>query len=290
MTTWVDPDFGGAVMTAALMALGRVIDSSPSGVRVQLDRIFAHDNRAADGARGDEVAIHRSPIVGHGHENIARPKGEVFLFVARRDESGALVGYTDSFWTFDVGDDERVHMPIRDPFTRAYVLFDDLSELVPLMRDRRAPAHVFLSRQAGRLATTPVAATQPIEVNEQIVALESFAHLGTEKEGAAALPFLESPHYQIRWSAVRALGTCGGPQAARAVLDRLAREDTPPVQAAIGEALWRLADPSMRGEIEAALPKVHAESMPYSRNIMSPIMNMMPSPRGTLNAVLRRLS
>jgi hypothetical protein len=60
--------------------------------------------------------------------------------------------------------------------------------------------------------------------------------------------------------------------------------------AALGEALFRLADAATPiAEIERALPRVRAEAMPYSDNLMCPIMNMMPSPRDALVAVLARI-
>ena len=284
MTTWIDPTFGEAIQSAGLIALGRVVDADPRGARVTLERVFAGEPRA-----GETVTIHRSATVGRGHEGSTLPKGEAFAFVVRAASNGAYQAFTDSFWTFAISDGARVHMPIRDPFTRAYVLFDDLGDLARSMRDRGASSAPLLARQMKRLGETPVAATQPIEVNDQIIALESLAHLGSPDYVGAASPFLGSPHFQIRWSAVRALGTCGGPAATRSLLDQLAREDVPPVQAALAEAFARLADVSMAGQLEAALPRMFAQSMPYSRNVMSPIMNMMPSPRDTLSSVIARL-
>lgn len=285
MTTWIDPTFGEAITSAGLIALGRVVDANPRGARAELTRVFAGERRA-----GETVTIHRSATVGRGHEANALPKGETFVFVVRAAANGAYEAFTDSFWTFAISDGDRVHMPVRDPFTRAYVRFDDLADLARLMRDRGVSPAPFLARQMKRLGETPVAATQPIEVNDQIIALESLSHLGSAEHTRAAAPFLGSPHFQVRWSAVRALGTCGGPAAARGLLDLLAREDVPPVQAALAEALSRLADVSMRGELQAALPRMFEKSMPYSRNLMSPIMNTMPSPRDALSKVIARLS
>jgi hypothetical protein len=285
MTTWIDPTFGEATTSAGLIALGRVVDANPRGARVEVTRVFAGERSV-----GESVTIHRSTVVGRGHEASTLPKGETFAFVVRAGSNGAYEAFTDSFWTFAISNGDRVHMPIRDPFTRAYVLFDDLAELVRLMRDRGLSPAPFLARQMKRLGETQVAATQPIEVNDQIIALESLAHLGSADYTPAASPFLRSPHFQTRWSAVRALGTCGGPAATRSMLDQLAREDVPPVQAALAEAFFRLADVNMRDELQAALPRMFEKSMPYSRNLMSPIMNMMPSPRDTLSKVIAKLS
>jgi hypothetical protein len=280
MTTWTDPTFGEALATAGLIALGRVVEADPRGARVELLRVFAGHGRA-----GEVVAVQRSAVVGRGHEGSVLPRGETFAFVVRAGGAG-YEAFTDSYWTFAISDGNRVHMPVRDPFTRAYVLFDDLAELARLSRDRTQSPAAFLSRQCARLGQTPVAATQPIEVNDQIVALESLALLGSAEYAASASPLLGSPHFQVRWSAARAVATCGGPGAARALLDLLAREDTPPVQAAIAEALSGLADASMQGELQAALPRMYGSSMPYSRNAMSPIMNMMPCPREVLAAAI----
>lgn len=284
MTTWIDPTFDEAISGAGLIALGRVVDADPRGARVELARVLAGNAR-----HGETVAIRRAEIVGRGHEANALPRDETFAFVVR-GENGTYEAFTDSFWTFDITDGgERIHMPIRDPFTRAYIPIDELAELAACVRDRNRSAAGYLAQQMTKLGNTPVVATQPIEVNDQIVALESLALLGTAAHADAALPFLASPHFQVRWSVVRALGKCGGAKTARALLDLLANEDTPPVQAALAEALSGLADASMRDELQAALPKMFEKSMPYSRNLMSPIFNMMPSPRDELAKVIEKL-
>lgn len=283
MSTWVDPTFGEAVAAAGLIALGRVVDSNPSGARVELVRVFAGGSRD-----GETILVRRASIVGRGHEASALPRGETFAFVLR-EGAGAYEAFTDSYWVFPISEAVRVHMPLRDPFTRAYLLFDDLAELVHLMRDRSRPPAAYLARHCARLAKTPIAATQPIDVNDQIIALESLSHLGTASHAQIAAPFLGSPHFQIRWSAVRAVATCGGPRAARSLLDLLAREDAPPVQAALAEALAGLADPSMLGELQAALPRMYGSTMPYSRNAMSPIMNTMPCPRDALAGAIAKV-
>lgn len=284
MSNWVDPTFGEAVTSAGLIALGRVVDSHPSGARVELVRTFAGDART-----GETVLVRRASVVGRGHEASTLPRGETLAFVLR-EGAGVYEAFTDSYWVFPISEGARVHMPLRDPFTRAYVLFDDLAELVRLMRDRKQPPAAYLDRHCTRLAKTPIAATQPIDVNDQIIALESLSHLGSAAYADTAAPFLGSPHFQIRWSAVRALATCGGPRAARALLDLLAREDAPPVQAALAEALAGLADASMVSELQAALPRMYGSTMPYSRNVMSPITNLMPCPRDALAATIAKAS
>lgn len=284
MTTWIDPMFDEAITKAGLIALARVVEADPRGARVELVRVLAGNARP-----GENVGIRRAQIVGRGHEQNALPPGETFAFVVR-GENGAYEAFTDSYWSFEITDGDRVHLPVRDPFARAHVPVDELAELVACVRDRSRPPAAFLARQCAKLAETPVAATQPIEVNDQIVALESIALLGSAANADAAMPFLASPFFQIRWSAVRALGKCGGPRTARALLDLLAKEDTPPVQAALAEALSGLADASMRAELEAALPKMFERSMPYSRNVMSPIFNMMPCPRDELAKVIEKVS
>lgn len=285
MTTWIDPTFDEAITKAGLIAIGRVIDADPRGGRVEILRVLAGQARP-----GDNVTVRRAEIVGRGHENNAMPRDETFAFVVR-GENGTYEAFTDSYWTFAITDGgERVHLPVRDPFTRAYVPIDELAEIVACVRDRHRSPEAYLSRQCTKLAATPVAATQPIEVNDQIVALESLALLGSAAQADAPLPYLASPHFQVRWSAVRALGKCGGPRAARALLDLLAKEGAPPVQAALAEALSGLADASMRDELQAALPKMFDHSMTYSRNLMSPIMNMMPCPRDELAKVIEKVS
>jgi HEAT repeats len=284
MTTWIDPELGDALTTAGLIALGQVVASDPTGARVRLLRVFAGDEAA-----GSVVAIDRARAVGHGHEASTLPH-EAFLFVVQRGQGGRYLAFTDSYWWFPISEAVRVHLPIRDPFTRAYVLCDDFAELVQLMRDRSLPRAGLLDRLVARLQAAPVQATQPIEVNDQIIALEALSHLGSERYAPAAIPLLASPHFQIRWSSARALGTCGGRAAQAALLDQVATETAPPVQAALGEALFALADdPGTRAAIVQAIPRMFDKAMPYARNVMSPIMNLMPSPRDTLVAVVMKL-
>lgn len=285
MTTWVDPFFSVAVTSAGLIALAEVTDADTRGARVRIVRSFAGRERA-----GDLVTIRSSPIVGRGHEGGVLPRN-TFLFIVRG--AGGAAGYdafTDSYWCFAISGGDRVHIPIRDPFTRVYVLHDDFAELVAAMRDPQVPRGPLLDRLVHRLTATPVAATQPIEVNDQIIALEALSHLGSERYAQPVVPFIASPHYQVRWSTARALGTCGGHDATQALFALLDTEDVPPIQAAIGEALFGIVEGTdARDAVKRAIPRMHAQAMPYSRNVMSPIMNMMPSPRDTLVAVLLKL-
>jgi HEAT repeats len=285
MTTWIDPSFDEAIARADLIAVADVHAATPAGVEARLVRVLAGDEPA-----GASVAIRRAAVVGHGHADDTLPL-ERFLFIAVR--AGAAAGYaaiSDTYWWFRFSDPERVHLPIRDPFTRVHIVVDDLAQLIALLRDRARSPLAFLTRQVDELIATPVAATQPIEVNTQVIALEALALLGAAEHAPRAVPFLGSPHYQVRWSAVRALGRCWGDVARGALVDHLAREDAPPSQTAIAEALLGRATAADRPAIERALPHMHDEPVRLARSIMSPVFNTLPAPRKVLSAVLARIA
>lgn len=131
--TWIDPSLDEALVTADLIAVGEVMDASEHGVAVRLVRVLAGRDSV-----GDEVVVRRAPIIGYGHASDTLPR-ERFLFIVRAAEPG-YIAFTDTYWWFRIGNDERVHLPIRDPFTRSYVRLDDLAELTSLVRDRsRSP-------------------------------------------------------------------------------------------------------------------------------------------------------
>lgn len=288
MSTWIDPEFGPALRNAALIAIATVVESSPQKSIVRIERVFA--GREQPGAI---VEIKRAPVVGHGHEGNRLPL-ESFVFIVQADPQGGYVAFTDTYWHFRISDETYVHMPIRDPFTRAYVPFDDLTAIATLLQSPESPQRLpFLQNIVSRLTATPVAAKQPIEVNQQVIALETLQLLAHPGEFISEVkPFLDSPHYQVRWAGVRALQRCGRgqPVAIPLLLQRLAQENIPPVQAALGEALFELVDsPTYRPYLESALPRLYPNEVPYSQNIMNPVMNMMPSPKNTVMAILMKL-
>jgi len=288
MATWIDPEFGPALRNAALIATAKVVESSPEKCVVQIERVFA--GREQPGAR---VEIKRAPIVGRGHAGDCLPL-ESFAFLVAADPRGGYVAVTDTYWYFRISEGTYVHMPVRDPFTRAYVPFDDLAAIVALIRSPENPQRLsFLQNLVSRLTSTPVAATQPVEVNLQVYGLETLHLLARPGSFVAEVkPFLESPHSQVRWSAVRALQLCGQtpPVAIPLLLERLSQDNDPPVQAALGEALFGLVDSATyRPFLEQALPRLFPKEALYSQNIMNPVMNMMPSPKETVMAILLKL-
>lgn len=288
MTTWIDPEFGPALRDAALIAIAKVIESSPEKSRVRLERVFAGREQ-----RGEVVEIKRAPVVGRGHAGDCLPL-QSFAFIVQDDPRGGYVALTDTYWYFRISDETYVHMPVRDPFTRAYVPFDDLTSITTLLRTPdNARRLSYLQGLVSRLTATPVDAKQPIEVNLQVIALETLYLLAAGGEFVSEVkPFLDSPHYQVRWAAVRAMQQCGQgqPVAIPLLLERLIQEEVPPVQAALGEALFGMIDAHMyRPFLERALPRLYANEAPYSQNIMNPVMNMMPSPKHTVMAILLKL-
>ena len=98
MSNWVDPTFGEAVTSAGLIALGRVVDSHPSGARVELVRTFAGDART-----GETVLVRRASVVGRGHEASTLPRGETLAFVLR-EGAGVYEAFTDSYWVFPISE------------------------------------------------------------------------------------------------------------------------------------------------------------------------------------------
>jgi hypothetical protein len=288
MSTWIDPEFGPALHHAALIAVAKVVQSSPAKSIVQIERVFAGREQA-----GSTVEIKRAAVVGRGQENNRLPL-ESFVFIVAADPLGGYVAVTDTYWYFRISDETYVHMPVRDPFTRAYVPFDDLIATAALLRDRQNSRRLpYLQELVARLAATPVQAKQPIEVNLQVFGHEILHLLAAPGEFVSEVkPFLDSPHFQVRWSAVRAMQSCGRgqPVAIPLLLQRLLQEGVPPVQAALGEALFEMVDSATyRPFIEKALPNLYANEAPYSQNIMNPVMNMMPSPKATAMAILLRL-
>lgn len=313
MATWTDPEFEDTLRNADLIVLGRVESATPQQATVRVEDVYAGDVKA-----GAQVTIKRAAVVGVGHEGSVLPSGEPFVFVAKSTDAG-YQAQTDSYWTFRLADDNaNVHMPVRDPFTRAYIPVREMGAIVALVRDRDASVArpqgclllrwlaglksksadraAFVTDYVQRLTKTPVQATQPVEVNTQVLGLELAYLMGEPDQHVDAIaPYLDSPHYQVRWAAARALKTCGGAsaKAAQALVARLSREDVPPVIGALGEALFASVTAGAQGvkreALMAAIPKAPGEPLPYTQELMSPINNRMPAPRDTLAAVLMKL-
>lgn len=289
MATWIDPEFGPALQGAALIASATVVSSSPQKTGVRLDRVFAGRELP-----GSTIDIKRAAVIGHGHANDRLPT-ESFVFIVRADPAGGYIAETDTYWHFRISEGIYVHIPVRDPFTKAYVPFEDFAAIVACVREpanaARAP---FLQGLVARLRQTPVAATQPIEVNLQVYALETLHLLAQPGEFIAEVkPFLDSPHFQVRWSAIRAVQQCGRGQSTMAplLLRYLITEQVPPVQAAIAEALFLFMDSAQYCPfLEQALPRMYAKELLLSQNIMNPVMNMLPAPQLTIRAILLKLN
>ncbi|MEL6178020.1 MAG: hypothetical protein AAFS10_03660, partial [Myxococcota bacterium] len=138
MATWIDPEFGTAMKTAALIAIGNVRASTPTQATIVLERVFAGTE-----AQGSQLDIKRADVVGVGHGGSTLPVGERFVFVVWSDAQGAYQAQTDSYWCFALADGgTSVHIPIREPATRAYIGLDDFATIVSLMRDRQATVPV----------------------------------------------------------------------------------------------------------------------------------------------------
>lgn len=288
MATWIDPEFGPALRNAALIVAAKVVESSPQKTVVRIERVFAGREQA-----GATVVIKRASVVGHGHEGDTLPQ-ESFVFIVVADPQGGYVAQTDTYWYFRISEETSVHMPVRDPFTKAYIPFEDFAWIIALVHAPEHPQRLtFLRHLVGRLAASPVAAQQPVEVNLQVYALETLHLLARPGEFISDVnPFVDSPHFQVRWSAARAMQQCGQGQAVAipVLLKNLLEEEVPPVQTALGEALFGLVDsPSYRQFFEEILPRLFANEVPYSQNIMNPVMNMMPSPKATVMAILMKL-
>jgi len=271
---WLDPNFD-QVVRADLLVVGNVTSSTPAVTHVQVE------HGLAGAVAGQTVAIHRAAVIGHGHANDTAPPGR-YLFVGARRADGEFAGITDSYWHHPFSDPERIYMGIRDPFTRSHVPLATLAEVVASTRDR-AFAIQTMAKQLALLEGTPVAATQPFEVHTQIIALEIHATLWpqTEADARACARFLASPHYQVRWSAARAAAALTD-----VLVDHLMREDAPPVQSSIVDALRGRITSAHVPALRARLPALHDEDILLSKNIMNPAFNKLRSPRHALAELL----
>jgi len=271
---WLDPNFD-QVIRADLLVVGNVTSSTPLVTHVQVE------HGLAGAVAGQSVAIYRAPILGRGHENDTAQPGR-YLFVGLRRPDGQFAGITDSYWHHPFSDPERIYMGIRDPFTRSHVPLATLADVVASTRDRAFAIHT-MAKQLALLEATPVAATQPFEVHTQIIALEIHATLWpeTEADARACARFLASPHYQVRWSAARAAAALTD-----VLVDHLMREDAPPVQSSIVDALRGRITAAHVPALRARLPALHDEDILLSKNIMNPAFNKLRSPRHALAELL----
>jgi len=271
---WIDPNFD-QVVRADLLVVGDVTSSTPVVTQVRVEH-------GLTGAVANQtVAIHRAAMVGRGHESDTAQPGR-YLFVGIRRADGQFAGITDSYWHHPFSDPERIYMGIRDPFTRSHVPLTTLGEVVASTRDRGIAIQT-MTKQLALLNETPVSATQPFEVHTQIIALEIHATLWaqTEADARACARFLASPYYQVRWSAARAAAGLTD-----ILVDHLTREDTPPVQSAIVDALRGRITGAHVPALRARLPALHDQDILLSKNIMNPAFNKLRSPRHALAELL----
>lgn len=284
-TQWQDPDFDKAIRAAGLICTGVVESSSPKRTSIRLLNVFKGLQR-----KGMAVTIYRSAIIGVGHEDDQLPVGDTLFFIVK-SYGKDYIAFTDTYWCFSVND-SFISLPIRDPSAFVTVKRTSFETFLYLLLHPSSTEkkQAFLTEQLNAIAGIPLLTKSAEAIFQQIFALEVLSYFGQPQQADAITRFLNSPYYQVRWSCVRALITCGGSKSKAAIMAQLSREEHENVQSVLGKAVFILRIAEAKAQLEKQIPLLTADEAGLTNDIMSPLSNSLPPARNSYAAALMRIN
>lgn len=282
---WVDPDFDKAVRAAGLICTGVVESSSPKKTSIRLLTVFKGLQK-----KGVTVNIYRSLVVGVGHEDDQLRVGDTLFFIVK-NYGKDYIAFTDTYWWFSIND-SFISLPIRDPsafVTIKRAAFETFLHLL-LHPSSLEKKQAFLTEQLNAIAHAFLLTKSAEAVSQQIFALEVFSYFGKPQYADSVTRFLNSPYYQVRWSCVRALSTCGGGKSKAAILGQLSMEEHENVQSVFGKAVFILGIAEAKAQLEKQIPLLAADDASLANDIINPLTNSLPSARYSYAAALMKIN
>ncbi len=282
---WEDPDFDKAIHAAGLICTGVIESSSPKKTSIRLLNVFKGFQK-----KGMVVTIYRSTVVGVGHEDDQLPVGDTLFFIVK-SYGKDYIAFTDTYWWFSIND-SFISLPIRDPsafVTIKRAAFETFLHLL-LHPSSMEKKQVFLTEQLNAIAHASLLTKSAEAVSQQIFALEVFSYFGKPQHADSITRFLNSPYYQVRWSCVRALSTCGGGKSKAAILGQLSREEHENVQSVLGKAVFILGIAEAKAQLEKQIPLLAADDASLANDIMNPLTNSLSSARYSYAAALMKIN
>lgn len=287
-TQWEDPYFEEAVKQSSLICVGKVNHSNPRTTTITLLNIFKGAEKT-----GDSVVIHRSKIIGVGHSNDHLEQGDTLFFMLKsRPKSNDYTSHTDSYWHFYV-DKKRYIVPIRDPSSYIEIERSDFETFLRLVVNKSIPkdAAGFVNKTLTKVLSAQVLTKKESAIELQVFGFEVLYYFGTPDYTPKISRFLASPYYQVRWSCLRAIGTCKGKGADNELLKALKEEDIPIIQHLLGKEIFNRNITAAKPLLEKLIPETSNEPIFLSADFMSASVNTEPySARSSYIAALMKLN
>jgi|GEM_PF-1583293 len=286
-TTWENPYFEEAVQQSALICIGRVEYSSPSKTVISILKTYKGDLLP-----GAEATIYRTDVIGVGHDADHLETGDSLFFMLK-GKGTDYTSHTDSYWYF-FANDNMVYLPIRDPSSyigikRQY--FDVfLRSLIDKQSQKRINTRGFVSEIVKEMVRTAAITKEASAVDLQIFGLEVLYYFGAPIYTQSITKYLSSPYYNVRWSCLRAIQTCGGKGAENEIAALVEKEDNPVIQYLLAKAVFDLNIVKAKSSLIKWIPKTSKEPLYLSGDMMEVSSSSLPSVRYAYGAALMKIN
>jgi Leucine-rich repeat (LRR) protein len=280
--TWDDPFWNDGLKNASLIATGQVTRVSDGHLWLTMEKVYK-----GKPSSGQEVEI---LLTGSGDEH-AVPRFEInmhLLVVLKNDKTlGKYVAFTPSFGIYPIHD-AIVWLPLQNPVRFCEVSLQ-LSDQLIRLAIHQSPV---VADSLRKTALTTLAGQDPFskkenELKQQNLMLQLFARTSKKEDIPFIIPFLKSPYWMIRSSAVQALGHIASPQVIPYLADLINSESSDNVLSLAGEALWHSGGASALW-LEQRISEVSSEDVTLANDIMNPVRNTLPAPRYSLITAIMR--
>jgi len=280
--SWEDPFWNDGLKQASLIATGQVARVSDGHLWVTLMKVYKGGLSSKQ-----EVEI----LLTSSEDEHAVPRFEIntqLLLVLKYNEtSGKYAAFTPSFGIYPIKDSVS-WLPLQDPVRFCKVslqLFDQLIRFAihpsPVVADSlRRTAITTLTGQ-------DLFSKNGNELEQQNLMLQLLARTSKKEDIPFISPFLKSPYWMIRGSAVQAMGHIGSPKAKPYLADLISSESSDYVLSLAGKALCYSGGASGHW-LEQRISQARSENVALANDIMNPVRNTLPAPRYSLVTAIMR--
>jgi len=280
--SWVDPFWNEGLKQASLIATGRVASIKDGHLWITLERVYK-------GKLSSQQAI--EIILPDEEDDHSEPRFEAntqLLVVLMNDTAkGRYEAFTPSFGLYPVRD-TAVWLPLQDPVRYSKVSLELADQLIRYtLFPSRVVADSIRRTAQTQLAGQDIFSKKNDDLIQQNLMLQLLARTSKKEDIPVIIPFLKSPYWMIRASAVQALGHLASPKAIPYLEELIKSESSNYVVSFAGKALWQSGGAS--GEwLELCISQAGNEELRLARDIMDPIRNVLPAPRYSMATAIMR--
>lgn len=278
--TWKDPFWNEGLKTASLVATGEITKVAEGSIWVTLKKVYK-----GGVSSGQEVEI---LLIRLGHSAPRFDANMELVVVLETDKkSGKYITFTPSFGIYPIRDGV-VWLPLQDPLRYCKMSVQLSDQLIRLAIDKTP----LVADSLRKTALTGLNGQDPFskkenELEQQNLMLQLFARASKKEDISFIVPFLKSPYWTIRGSAVQALGHIASAKAIPYLTDFINNEVSDNVLSLAGEALWQSGGASGPW-LEQRIAKASRGEVALANDIMIPVFNTLPAPRYSLATAIMR--